>query len=96
MLKYLGILLIKFYQGALSPLLPNSCRYTPTCSQYGVEALKKYGFFKGFWLHVETNFKMPPMGRKWLRSGALEGCVFLLVSAVFAEIYQTGIELLVS
>ncbi len=62
MLKYLGILLIKFYQGALSPLLPNSCRYTPTCSQYGVEALKKYGFFKGFWLTLKRISKCHPWG----------------------------------
>jgi len=57
---------------------------------------QKIRLFQRILAHVETNFKMPPMGRKWLRSGALEGCVFLLVRAVFAEIYQTGIELLVS
>jgi len=42
--------LIKFYQGAISPYLPRSCRYTPTCSQYAVEAIKKYGALKGGWM----------------------------------------------
>ena len=42
--------LIKFYQGAISPYLPRSCRYTPTCSQYAVEAIRKYGALKGGWM----------------------------------------------
>jgi putative membrane protein insertion efficiency factor len=62
MLKYVGIFLIKFYQGALSPLLPMSCRYTPTCSHYGIEALKKHGFFKGFWLTLKRISKCHPWG----------------------------------
>ena len=37
------VFLIKVYQYVISPLLPNACRYTPTCSQYGIEALQKYG-----------------------------------------------------
>ena len=41
---------IKFYQGAISPYLPKSCRYTPTCSQYAVEAIMKYGALKGGWM----------------------------------------------
>ena len=41
------IWLVKFYQVALSPYLPNSCRYTPTCSQYMIEAVRKYGTLKG-------------------------------------------------
>ncbi|MGZ4036818.1 MAG: membrane protein insertion efficiency factor YidD, partial [Bacteroidia bacterium] len=47
MLKIIPILLIKFYQLSISPLLPNSCRFTPTCSQYGIDAINKYGAFKG-------------------------------------------------
>ena len=44
------ILLIRIYQVTLSPYLGKSCRYTPTCSNYGIEAIGKYGFFKGGWL----------------------------------------------
>ncbi len=56
------IFLIKFYQLAISPLLPNSCRYTPTCSQYGIEALKKYGLVKGLWLTLKRFISCNPWG----------------------------------
>ena len=39
--------LIRFYQYAVSPLIPPRCRYTPTCSQYALEAIEKYGAWKG-------------------------------------------------
>jgi len=45
--KRFFIALIKFYQRAISPAIPHSCRYVPTCSQYSIEAIKKYGVFKG-------------------------------------------------
>ena len=41
------IKIIKFYQYLISPLLGNNCRYLPTCSEYAIESLKTYGFFKG-------------------------------------------------
>jgi putative membrane protein insertion efficiency factor len=41
------IALVKFYQLCISPFTPPSCRFTPTCSQYGLEAIQKYGAFKG-------------------------------------------------
>jgi len=56
------ILLIKVYQLLLSPLLPNSCRYTPTCSQYGIEALKKHGPIKGLWLTMKRISSCGPWG----------------------------------
>jgi putative membrane protein insertion efficiency factor len=56
------IFLIRFYQLAISPLLPNSCRYTPTCSQYGIEALKKYGLVKGLWLTLKRFISCNPWG----------------------------------
>ena len=56
------ILIIRFYQGAISPLLPPTCRYTPTCSQYGIEALKKYGTFKGGWLALKRLASCHPWG----------------------------------
>ena len=47
------ILLIKIYQLLISPLFPSSCRYSPTCSYYTLEALKKYGILKGSWLGIK-------------------------------------------
>ncbi|AZI66376.1 membrane protein insertion efficiency factor YidD [Kaistella daneshvariae] len=44
------IFLIRIYQMGISPLLPNSCRYTPTCSSYMIEALRIHGPLKGLWL----------------------------------------------
>ena len=46
------IKIIKGYKFLLSPLLGNSCRYLPTCSEYSIEALKNYGFFKGTYMSV--------------------------------------------
>ncbi|SNX53780.1 membrane protein insertion efficiency factor YidD [Thermoanaerobacterium sp. RBIITD] len=46
-MRYIFIYLIKFYQKFLSPLKPKSCRFYPTCSQYAIDAIKKYGIFKG-------------------------------------------------
>jgi putative membrane protein insertion efficiency factor len=56
------ILLIKVYQWTLSPLLGRQCRYTPTCSRYGLEALKKYGLFKGGYLTVRRLLSCHPWG----------------------------------
>lgn len=46
------ILLIKFYRRFISPLKPPCCRFTPTCSEYALEAYRKHGFFKGTYLTV--------------------------------------------
>lgn len=56
------IILIKFYQWCISPWLGSRCRYTPTCSQYGLEAFKKYGPFKGGWLTVKRILSCHPWG----------------------------------
>ena len=56
------ILLIKIYQVLLSPLIPPSCRFIPTCSQYSVEALKKYGILKGSWLSIKRILRCHPWG----------------------------------
>lgn len=64
-LKILGypfILLIRIYQLVISPVLGPQCRFTPTCSQYAMDALKKYGLFKGFWLAVKRISKCHPGG----------------------------------
>lgn len=56
------IILIKIYQLLISPLFPSSCRYTPTCSHYTYEALKKYGLFKGSWLGIKRIARCHPWG----------------------------------
>ena len=56
------IFLIRVYQKGISPLLGPSCRYTPTCSQYGLEAFRKYGVFKGFWLTLKRLSRCHPWG----------------------------------
>ncbi len=61
-LSYPFILLIKFYQYVISPAIGPKCRYTPTCSQYAIEALKKYGLFKGGWLAVKRIASCHPWG----------------------------------
>ena len=57
------IKLIKFYRYLISPLLGQSCRYLPTCSEYSIEALRTYGFFKGLFLSVKRIFSCHPWGR---------------------------------
>lgn len=56
------LLLIRLYQILLSPILGASCRYTPTCSQYGIEAIRKYGPFKGGWLTLKRIGRCNPWG----------------------------------
>ncbi|WP_100151881.1 membrane protein insertion efficiency factor YidD [Snodgrassella alvi] len=61
-MRYLLLGLIRFYQYAISPLLPPRCRYSPTCSQYAVLALQKYGVFKGGWLTIKRICRCHPWG----------------------------------
>jgi putative membrane protein insertion efficiency factor len=56
------IVLIKIYQLLISPLFPPSCRFTPTCSHYSLEALKKYGILKGGWLSIKRILRCHPWG----------------------------------
>lgn len=56
------VALIKIYQLIISPLFPSSCRYTPTCSHYTLEALKKYGLLKGGWLGIKRILSCHPWG----------------------------------
>ena len=61
-LSFPFIFLIKLYQWIISPLLGSKCRYTPTCSHYGIEALKKYGPVKGLWLTAKRILRCHPWG----------------------------------
>ena len=56
------ILPIRFYQKFISPLTPPTCRFTPTCSQYAVEAIRKHGPFKGLALAVWRILRCNPWG----------------------------------
>lgn len=56
------ILPIKFYKFAISPLLPPTCRFTPSCSQYAIEALRKHGPFKGSFLTIKRLLRCHPWG----------------------------------
>jgi uncharacterized protein len=56
------LLPIKFYKLCISPLLPPSCRYTPTCSEYAMIAIRKYGVLKGGWLAFKRIMRCHPWG----------------------------------
>jgi putative membrane protein insertion efficiency factor len=59
-MKYIFIGIIRLYQYIISPLLPNSCRYYPTCSQYSIQAFQKHGVMKGLWLSVKRISRCHP------------------------------------
>ena len=59
-MKKLLLKLIKFYQRGISPFFPSRCRYSPTCSQYAVEAIEKYGAGKGLWLALKRFLRCHP------------------------------------
>jgi putative membrane protein insertion efficiency factor len=59
-MKTIAIALIRFYQVCISPLHPACCRFIPTCSQYALEAVTKYGFLKGSYLAVKRILKCHP------------------------------------
>jgi len=61
-MKYVFIFLIRIYQKVISPLFPGSCRYTPTCSHYSIEAIKKFGVIKGIYLSSKRIIKCNPWG----------------------------------
>lgn len=52
-MKQLLLGIIRFYQKYISPVFPPSCRFQPTCSHYGYEAIEKYGVWKGGWLGIK-------------------------------------------
>jgi len=56
------VILVRIYQFGISPLLPTSCRYTPSCSVYSVEALQKHGPIKGLYLSIKRILSCNPWG----------------------------------
>ena len=61
MLAKIVILPIRLYQWCISPLLPRSCRYSPTCSEYAVIAIKKYGIIRGLFMGLKRIFRCHPV-----------------------------------
>lgn len=61
-MKTVLIFFVKIYQGVLSPYLPNACRYTPTCSQYMIEAVTKHGALRGGWMGLKRFGRCHPWG----------------------------------
>lgn len=59
-MKFLALAPIRFYQIILSPLLPPTCRFVPSCSQYAVEAISYFGMVKGGWLAVKRLARCHP------------------------------------
>ncbi|MFG1494272.1 membrane protein insertion efficiency factor YidD [Halobacteriovorax sp. GFR7] len=64
-MRYVFIKLIRFYQLAISPFLGSNCRYTPTCSQYGIEAFSKLPFHVAFWRTTKRILSCHP----WAKGG---------------------------
>jgi len=63
--KFLAFILalpIRFYRICISPMIPSRCRYTPTCSEYALEALDKHGPIRGLWLSVKRIARCHPWG----------------------------------
>lgn len=59
-MKWLGLGLIRLYQLTLGRILPPSCRFTPSCSHYGYEAINRYGLLRGGWLAVKRIARCHP------------------------------------
>ncbi len=59
-MKALIIAFLKLYQYVISAVLPSSCRFTPSCSEYSIEAVKKYGAVKGSYLTIKRILKCHP------------------------------------
>ena len=63
-MKAILLALIRFYRKYISPLRPNCCRFIPTCSQYGLEAVEKYGALKGGYLTLRRILRCQPFHRQ--------------------------------
>ena len=62
-MKQLLLLIVRFYRCCISPLLPPSCRYYPTCSAYAMEAIERYGAWRGGWMALRRILRCHPFHR---------------------------------
>jgi len=62
LVSFVFLTIIRFYQLIVSPLIPPRCRYTPTCSEYGKQAIIKHGPFRGVGLTIKRIFRCHPFG----------------------------------
>ena len=62
MLTYLAKGLIRFYQYGISPMLGKNCRHTPSCSEYTLQAIQEWGFFRGTWVGIKRIVRCHPWG----------------------------------
>ncbi len=62
-MKGLALVLIKLYQLTISRVLPSSCRFVPTCSEYTYEAISRFGIFKGMWLGARRISRCHPLNK---------------------------------
>lgn len=62
-MKTLALAALRFYKTRVSPNLPAACRYTPTCSEYAIEAIERYGVLKGGWLATRRVVSCNPFSR---------------------------------
>lgn len=60
MLKYLALKLLRAYQLLISPMLGQNCRFSPSCSNYAMQAIERFGFFKGTWLTTRRLLRCHP------------------------------------
>ncbi|MDE6484693.1 MAG: membrane protein insertion efficiency factor YidD [Duncaniella sp.] len=60
--RQIFVLPIRFYKGCISPMFPPSCRFTPTCSTYMLEAVMKHGILRGTWLGIKRIMRCHPWG----------------------------------
>ncbi|MDE6416679.1 MAG: membrane protein insertion efficiency factor YidD [Duncaniella sp.] len=60
--RLIFVLPIRFYKGCISPMFPPSCRFTPTCSTYMLEAIMKHGILRGSWLGIKRIMRCHPWG----------------------------------
>jgi putative membrane protein insertion efficiency factor len=58
--KFVALQLLQAYKRAISPMLPAACRYVPTCSEYAIEAVERYGALRGGWLAFTRIFRCHP------------------------------------
>jgi len=63
-MKTVLLALIRFYRRRISPLFPPTCRYSPTCSQYALEAIEKYGPWKGSFLAIKRILRCHPFSKR--------------------------------